>query len=119
MCTTDIYRDTKLYDYELGFNVRLGMSKAQRLMTRESAMTHAMVLTAVHVEAGKSVRWRVENSWSDTAGDKGYFVMTDAWFDEFVYQVVVDPSFVSKETRDVLKMKPKVLPLWDPMGALA
>lgn len=111
--------DTKLYDYELGFNVRLGMTKAQRLMTRESAMTHAMVLTAVQVEDGKSVRWRVENSWSDAAGDKGYFVMSDDWFDEFVYQVVVDPKFVSQETRDVLKQKPKVLPLWDPMGALA
>lgn len=111
--------DLKLFDYELGFNVRLGMSKAERLMASESAMTHAMVLTAVHVEDGKSVRWRVENSWSESAGDKGYFVMLDSWFDEFVYQVVVDPSFVAKETRDVLKMKPKVLPLWDPMGALA
>lgn len=125
--------DTKLYDYELGFNIRMGMSKAERLMTRESAMTHAMVLTAVHLDAGEAstdgkrstsagpqpVRWRVENSWSDTAGDKGYFVMSDDWFSEFVYQVVVDPKFVGRETRDVLKQEPKVLPLWDPMGALA
>lgn len=111
--------DTKLYDYELGFNVKLGMSKAQRLMSRESQMTHAMVLTAVQVEGKESVRWRVENSWSDSAGDKGYFVMTDAWFDDWVYQVVVDPSFVDRSTRDVLRQKPKVLPLWDPMGALA
>lgn len=122
--------DTRLFDYELGFNVTLGMSKGERLMTRESAMTHAMVLTAVHLEAADSeakskgraespVRWRVENSWSDAAGDKGYFVMSDEWFTEFVYQVVVDPSFVSRETRDVLKQEPKILPLWDPMGALA
>ena len=69
--------DPKLYDYELGFNIKLGMSKADRLRARESAMTHAMVLTAVQVQDGKSVRWRVENSWSDGAGDKGYFVMTD------------------------------------------
>lgn len=111
--------DTALYDYELGFNVRLGMSKAERLRTGESAMTHAMVLTGVQVEGGKSVRWRVENSWSEGAGEKGYFVMADAWFDEFVYQVVADPSVVSKEVRDVLGMKATVLPLWDPMGALA
>lgn len=111
--------DTALFDYELGFNVRLGMTKAQRLLTGESAMTHAMVLTAVHVENGKPVRWRVENSWSESAGDKGYFVMSDAWMDEFVYQAVVDPSVVSSEVREVLKQDAKVLELWDPMGALA
>lgn len=111
--------DTALLDWELGFNVKLGMSKAERLQTGESAMTHAMVLTAVQVEEGKSVRWRVENSWSEERGDKGYFVMSDAWMDEFVYQAVVDPSVVGKEVRDILKQKPKSLPLWDPMGALA
>jgi bleomycin hydrolase len=111
--------DTELYDYELGFNVKLGMTKAHRLMTGESAMTHAMVLTAVQIEDGKSVRWRVQNSWGEAAGEKGWFVMSDKWMDEFVYQVVVDPNFVSKEVRDVLKMEPKMLPLWDPMGALA
>ena len=67
----------------------------------------------------KPVRWRVENSWSSTAGTDGYFVMSDAWMDEFCYQAVVDPSVVNKDVRDVLKQKPKVLPLWDPMGALA
>lgn len=108
--------DTKLYDYELGFNIRLGLTKAERLMTGESQMTHAMVLTAVHIEDGKPVRWRVENSWSEDAGMKGYFVMSDEWMDEFVYQAVVDPNFVSKEVTDVLKQGPIVLPLWDPMG---
>ena len=108
--------DTKLYDYELGFNVQLGMTKAERLMTGESQMTHAMVLTGVHIEDGKPVRWRVENSWSEDVGTKGYFVMSDGWMDEFVYQTVVDPSFVSKEVTDVLKQEPIVLPLWDPMG---
>ncbi|KAF1813632.1 bleomycin hydrolase [Eremomyces bilateralis CBS 781.70] len=111
--------DTALYDYELGFNVQLGLTKAERLMTRESAMTHAMVLTGVHVVEGKAVRWRVENSWSETAGEKGYFVMSDAWMNEFVYQAVVDPAFVSEEVKKVLGQTPKVLNLWDPMGALA
>ncbi|OXV05854.1 hypothetical protein Egran_06381 [Elaphomyces granulatus] len=111
--------DLDLYDYTLGFNISLGMNKAQRLETGESVMTHAMVLTAVHVEAGKPVRWRVQNSWGENSGDKGYFIMTDKWMDEFVYQVVVDPRFVSQVVRDVLKQEAKVLPLWDPIGALA
>lgn len=111
--------DTALIDYELGFNVRLGMSKAQRLMTGESLMTHAMVLTAVHVEENRSVRWRVQNSWGKSAGDEGWFVMSDAWMDEFCYQAVVEPAYVSKEVRDVLKGHAIVLPRWDPMGSLA
>jgi bleomycin hydrolase len=101
--------DTELVDYELGFNVKLGMTKAERLETGESAMTHAMVLTAVHLDGeGKSVRWRVENSWSNTAGTDGYFVMSDEWMSEFVYQAVVDPAVVSKRVNDVLKQDPKV-----------
>lgn len=111
--------DTDLFDFELGFNIKLGLTKEQRLKSGESAMTHAMVLTAVHIENGRPIRWRVQNSWGESAGDKGWFVMTDKWMDEFVYQAVVDPRFVSKETRDVLKQDPIVLPLWDPMGALA
>ncbi|KAK8167842.1 peptidase C1B, bleomycin hydrolase [Phyllosticta citrichinensis] len=113
--------DTALFDYELAFNTKLALSKAERLTTGESAMTHAMVLTGVHLDekTGEPVRWRVENSWSASAGTDGYFVMSDKWMDEFVYQAVVDPSVVSKEVRDVLKQGPKVLDLWDPMGALA
>jgi len=111
--------DPALYDYDLAFNIRFQMNKAQRLQVKASAMTHAMVLAGVQVEDGRSVRWRVQNSWGEDAGDKGWFVMSDRWMDEYVYQVVVDPSFVNKEIRDVLKQEPIVLPLWDPMGALA
>ncbi|KAM0256720.1 hypothetical protein ACHAQJ_004786 [Trichoderma viride] len=114
--------DLDLFDYEAGINNSLlVMDKAQRLMTGESSMTHAMVLTAVHVDekTGKPVRWRVQNSWGTTAGEKGWFVMSDAWMDEFVYQAVVDPTYCSKEVREVLKKDPIVLPLWDPMGSLA
>lgn len=79
-----------------------------------------MVLTAVHVDSeGKSVRWRVENSWSETAGTEGYFVMSDRWMDEFCYQAVVDPSVVSDKVKKVLDQKAHVMPLWDPLGALA
>ena len=87
--------DIALIDYELAFNIRLGLTKAQRLMTGESEMTHAMVLTAVHLgEDGKPMRWRVQNSWGEDAGNKGWFVMSDRWMDQFVYQAVVDPKYV-------------------------
>jgi bleomycin hydrolase len=114
--------DLELYNYEDGLNTSmLGMSKAERLVSGESAMTHAMVLTAVHVDeaTGKPVRWRVQNSWGETAGEKGWFLMTDDWMSEFVYQAVIDTKFLSKELKDVLKQEPTVLPIWDPMGALA
>lgn len=114
--------DVDLFDYELGFNVSLygSLDKAARLRVGESAMTHAMVLTAVHVDGeGKTVRWRVQNSWGADIGSKGWFVMSDRWMDEFVYQAVVDPRFLAKKVRDVLGKEPIVLPLWDPMGALA
>ncbi|KAI0838273.1 peptidase C1B, bleomycin hydrolase [Hypoxylon sp. FL0890] len=114
--------DMELFDFELGFNVQLygNLDKAARLRVGESAMTHAMVLTAVHVDAeGKTVRWRVQNSWGTDVGEKGWFVMSDAWMDQFVYQAVVDPRFLARKVRDVLGKEPIVLPLWDPMGSLA
>ena len=100
--------DTNLVDYELGFNIKLGMDKAQKLMTTESAMNHAMVLTAVHLSDGKSVRWRVQNSWGEKVGTEGWFVMSDSWMDEYVYQAVVDPSFVSEDVRKILDKEPIV-----------
>lgn len=113
--------DLDLFDYELGLGVGLrGLGKADRLRARESQMTHAMVLTGVHVDGrGATVRWRVQNSWGEKAGEKGWFVMSDAWMEEFVYQAVVDPAYVAKEVKDVLQKKPIVLPPWDPMGSLA
>lgn len=117
--------DTALVDYSLGFGPDFGrlsaMTKKDRLEAGESAMTHAMVLTAVHVDGktGNTVRWRVQNSWGEDVGSAGWFVMTDEWMDEYVYQAVIDSRFLSKDVRDVVKGEPIVLPLWDPMGSLA
>jgi bleomycin hydrolase len=80
--------DTDLFNYELAFNVKLGLTKAQRVLYGESLMTHAMVFSGVHLdEDGHPVRWRVENSWGNDSGDKGYWIMSDKWFEQFVYQV--------------------------------
>lgn len=70
-------------------------------------------------EAPVPVRWRVENSWGSDSGSSGYLMMTDDWFTEFVYEVVVDKALVPQEVIDVLKLEATVLPPWDPMGALA
>ena len=65
------------------------------------------------------MRWRVENSWGGDRGDKGYFVMSDDWFSEWVYQIVLEKLDATKDLVDILSKKPIVLPAWDPMGSLA
>ncbi|EKV06863.1 Peptidase, cysteine peptidase active site [Penicillium digitatum] len=111
--------DTELTDLALGFNTPLRMNKAQRVATGESSMTHAMVITGVHLDGEQPVRWRVENSWGEEAGKKGWFVMADRWMDEYTFQAVVDFNFVPANVKAILKQSPKVLPRWDPMGVLA
>ncbi|KAG4306394.1 hypothetical protein PORY_000382 [Pneumocystis oryctolagi] len=77
-------------------------------------MTHAMVITGVHLENGKPVKWRVQNSWGEEAGQKGWFMMTDQWMSEFVYQIVCHINDLPEELRDVINQTPIVLPPWDP-----
>ncbi len=97
-----------------------GLSKPQRLMYGQSLMTHAMVFTGVDLdERRKPRKWRVENSWSDKPGDKGFFQMSDRWFDEFNYEVVVRRRHVPKASLAGLSKPVIALPPWDPMGSLA
>jgi bleomycin hydrolase len=112
--------DLEMFDYNLVYGTSNGMNKAERLMYGHSLMTHAMVFTGVDLdEDGRPRRWRVENSWSDAVGDKGFFQMTDAWFDEFNYEVVVHKKYVPAKAVEALKQKPVELDPWDPMGSLA
>lgn len=75
--------------------------------------------TTIEDVSGKITKWRIENSWGEERNNKGYLVMTNDWFHEFVFEIVVDKKFCSQEVLDVFKLEPKVLPAWDPMGALA
>jgi bleomycin hydrolase len=111
--------DNKLYDYELFFGVDSNMDKATRLEYGDSQMTHAMLFTGVDVKNNKSTKWRVENSWGNKSGDKGYFLMSDKWFDEYNYEVVVDKKYLTKDILKLFNQKPVSLNPWDPMGALA
>lgn len=111
---------TNTYDFGASMDIQLTQDKAGRLDYSESLMTHAMVLTGVDLaENGKAVKWKVENSWGDKVGQKGYFVASDAWMDEYTYQIVVRKELLTAEELAAYEAEPQVLAPWDPMGALA
>ncbi|GAA5922344.1 hypothetical protein JCM3775_005698 [Rhodotorula graminis] len=107
--------DQKLYDYDDAFGTRLRMDKRHRLLSGDSSMTHAMMFTAVHLDdRDRSVRWRVENSWGPEACNKGFVVMSDGWFTEYLFQIVAPRRFVNPhllDTYDHGHVTP--LPPWD------
>lgn len=107
------------YDVDDLFDVDLTMTKAERLDHGESLMTHAMVLTGVDLIEDQAKKWKVENSWGEKVGEKGFFVMSDEWMDEYTYQIVVRKEFLTAEQLAAFEAKPIVLAPWDPMGALA
>ena len=112
--------DTDLFQYDLVYGSHLEMNKAERLDYGQSLMTHAMVLTGVDLDAkGHPTKWRVENSWGEKVGDKGFLSMSDPWFDEFLYEVVVDKSRIPAKLLPILEQEPVELEPWDPMGSLA
>lgn len=111
---------TNTYDFASSMDIELTQDKAGRLDYSESLMTHAMVLTGVDLdEKGQAVKWKVENSWGDKVGQKGYFVASDAWMDEYTYQIVVRKDLLTAEELAAYEAEPIVLAPWDPMGALA
>jgi len=107
------------YDMNDLFDIDFTMTKAERLDFGESLMTHAMVLTGVDVVDGQSTKWKVENSWGEKVGTKGFFVMSDEWMDEYTYQIVVRKDLLTAEQLAAYEKAPMVLAPWDPMGALA
>ncbi len=111
--------DMGIYDYENVFQTSFKMNKQTRLEYGDSEMTHAMLLTGVDIKKRNSTKWKIENSWGTKGGNQGYLMMTDEWFDEYTYEVVIDKKYLNKRLLKYLDMEPIALAPWDPMGALA
>lgn len=119
--------DLKLWDYN-AIDYNLSQDKANRIKYNESLMTHAMLITGCHVQSNDGgddeipTRYCVENSWGKDSGKDGLYLMTQEYFEEYCYQIVVDlqdlPTDLAQKFTDT-KEEPIILPIWDPMGALA
>lgn len=112
--------DMDLYQYDLTLGQPTQLDKAARLDYGDSLLTHAMVLVGVDLDNdGKAINWKVENSWGKDVGDNGIFSMSDAWFDQYTYQIAVDKKYIPQEWLKALEQPVIELEPWDPMGALA
>ncbi len=110
--------DLKNFDYDSLMGTTFGMNKKQRIQTFASGSSHAMTLMAVDLDKdGTPKKWMVENSWGASSGYKGHLIMTDEWFNEYMFRLVVEKKYVPAKVLDILKQKPVRLPAWDPMFA--
>lgn len=104
--------DPGILQYELLFNSGFNMTRAQRMEFLQARLTHNMVILGVDLVDDRPTKWKIENSWGDEHGKKGIFMMTDAWFDEHVYALVVNKRYLSSEQKAMLEQKPTQLPIW-------
>ena len=111
--------DSDLFDYDSVYGADFSLDKASRLEFHQTSMTHAMMFTGVDVVDGRPRRWRVENSWADKVGDKGFCLMNDSWFAEYMFEIAAPKSYLPEDLQQALDLEPIVLPPWDPMGSLA
>ena len=111
--------DSDLFDYEGVYGADFDLDKAARLEYHQTRMTHAMMFTGVDVADGQPRRWRVENSWDDKVGDKGFFLMNDSWFAEYMFEIAAPRDYLPADLQQALEQEPIILPAWDPMGSLA
>ena len=108
--------DPKMYDYESLLGTELDMPKAARILTRQSGSSHAMLLMGCDTDENDvPVKWEFENSWGTVAGNKGYLTFTDAWFDEYMFRLVIHRRYLDAKAVDALKQAPVLLPPWDYM----
>ncbi len=112
--------DTELFNYEELLDTKFSLNKGQRLQYGESILTHAMVFTGVNINDQDQVeRWKVQNSWGEKVGEDGFFIMSNDWFKEFNYEVVINKKYLSEADLKSYQKDPVVLKPWDPMGSLA
>ena len=107
------------FDYGSLFGTSFPMNKAERISTFDSGSTHAMTLTAVDLDAaGKPVKWKVENSWGADNGFSGCFIMTNEWFNEYMFRLVVNKKYASEQLQKEFEQKPTMLTPDDPLFQL-
>ena len=111
--------DDRLFDFKTSVDLDYKMSKGESLDYRASAMNHAMCITGVALKAGRPTKWKIENSWGNANGENGYYFMSSSWFDQFVFQAVVNKKYLSEAERKIYDGKLIELKPWDPMGSLA
>ena len=112
------FMDMNNYDYESLFGTTFGMDKKQRVSTFASGSSHAMTLCAVDLDKdGKPLKWMVENSWGSGYGYQGFLIMTNDWFNEYMFRVVLEEKYIPANIRAMMDQKPIMLPAWDPMFA--
>jgi len=112
--------DTELFNYEDLLDLKFSLDKGQRLQYGESILTHAMVFTGVNInDQDQAERWKVQNSWGEKVGEDGFFIMSNDWFKEFNYEVVINKKYLSEADLKSYQKDPVVLKPWDPMGSLA
>jgi len=107
-----------ILDYESLLDTDFSMTKKERILYRESIPTHAMVFQGVDIKFGRPVKWLVENSWGKERGKEGYLSMYDKWFDIYLYSVIINKKHLPADVLDILKQKPAMLPMWDPMFSI-
>ena len=110
--------DDNAYNVSLMTGLDLDINKENGLDYGFSAMNHAMVITGVNLEDGKPTKWKIENSWGDDAGNKGYYICSDSWFDKYVYQAAIEKEYLG-DLAALADQEPIMLEAWDPMGTLA
>lgn len=116
--STSGWLDINNYDYGTLYNESFGMDKTQRIKTFDSGSSHGMTLIGVDIDKdGKINKWLLENSWGEKKGHKGHLIMTDKWFDEYMFRLVVNKKYISEKVLKILEEEPIMLPPWDPMFA--
>ena len=111
--------DDQRFDLESAYNLALKMDKGESLDYHASQMNHAMCIVCVSLKKGRPIRWKIENSWGNTSGENGFYLMSESFFKAFTFQAAIRKKYLNKEELEALEKDPKVLPPWDPFGTLA
>lgn len=110
------YLDTENFDYASLFSTTFPMNKADRIATFDSGSTHAMTLVAVDLDKdGNPLKWKVENSWGPNNGAQGCLIMSNRWFNEYMFRLVVDKKYVPENLQKEFEQKPVMVMPEDPL----